>query len=235
MPTPDYIRKIYATPTNGGTVEVTPGLHLFRVPKDRFRAGQSYGLIVDGGTVLIDAVHETSKPAVDALIARHPPKALILTHGDLIEQAFGTPAELSEWLGHVPIFIHSKDSGNLDKLTPLETSTAVIADLGFYTYHIGGHTPGSTAFLFHQRGWLFTGDAIVGGPYDEAEQYFTHSPMLEGDFLQSVRGWEQVPLNLVEAVLPLHGQISLDPDAGNAARDAALLKDAVVRDDVMRK
>lgn len=228
-------KKIQLTAPAGGTVEVASGLHLFRVPKERFRVGQSYGLVHDGGTILIDAVHEVTKPAVDALLARHPPKVLFLTHGDLLNQAFGTMEELSDWLGNVPIIIHSKDGGNLAGIMPLETSTALIADLSFYTYHIPGHTPGSVAYFYHPKGYLFTGDAIIGNHYNAEEQDFTHAPMLEDDFLSNVLGWEAVPLNLVEAVLPLHGQISMDKDAAKAARDAALLRDKVMMDDVMRK
>lgn len=236
MSTLQTIQRLRAVPTDGGTFELFPGLHLFRVPKNRFRVGQTYGLIhSDGGTILIDAVHEVTKPAVDELLARHPPKALLLTHGDLIKQAFGTPEELSEWLGGVPIIIHSQDSGNLTGLLPLETSTAVVADLHMYTYHIPGHTPGSTAYLYHPQGYLFTGDAIIGAAYEEAEQRFTHAPMVEEDFLANVLGWEAVPLNLVKKVLPLHGQPGLEETSAKAARDAALLKDAVMMDDVMRK
>lgn len=233
--TSTVIQEIKRISPGGGTIEVTPGLHLFRIPKNRFRIGQSYGLLHDGGTILIDAVHELTKPAVDGLLARHPPKALLLTHSDLIDQAFGSPKDLSAWLGHVPIFIHSKDSRNLEGLMPVETNTAILADLGIHTYHIGGHTPGSTAYFYHSRGFLFTGDAIVGAPYEAEEQYFTHPPFLEDDFLQSIFGWERIPLNLVEALFPLHGQVSLNAEAAKAARDAALLADAVVRDDEMRR
>lgn len=236
MPTSPIISQIRSVSPHGGTTEIIPGLHLFRVPKNRFRAGQSYGLIhPDGGTILIDAVHELTKPAVDKLLERHPPKALFITHKDLVAQAFGTSEELSAWLGGAPVFIHSKDSGNLVGLQPIETSTGLIADLGMYTYHIPGHTPGSTAFLFHSKGYLFTGDAIVGAPYEEDEQRFTHAPMVEEDFLNNVLGWEAVPLNLVTKVFPLHGQPGLEESSAKAARDAALLKDAVTMDDVMRK
>lgn len=234
MSTP-IIQQIHLTSPDGGTIEVKPGLHLFRVPKNRFRVGQSYGLVHEGGTILVDAVHAITRPAVDGLLARHPPKALLLTHGDLLKQAFGTTEELSAWLGKVPLIIHSKDGGNLTGIMPLETSTALIADLGFYTYHIPGHTPGSVAYLYHPKGYLFTGDAIVGNRYEADKQDFTHPPMLEDDFLANVLGWEAVPLNLVEAVLPLHGQIGLYTDAAKEARDAALLKDKVMMDDVMRK
>lgn len=228
MPIPNYQAAIFTAAEAGGTLKIAGDLHLFRVPKNRFRAGQSYGLLVNGGTVLIDAVHEVTKPAVDALLAHHPPKALLLTHSDLIEQAFGSPEELTAWLGNVPVIIHSKDSGNLSGLMPLETSTALIADLGFFTYHIPGHTPGSTAYLHRTTGYLFTGDAIVGNNYEKPAQEFTHPPILEENYPDFVYGWMQVPLNMVNAVLPLHGQPSFGPEAAQAARDAALLEDKVM-------
>ena len=228
MPSSEINARIHATAPAGGTVEIIPGLHVFRVPKHRFRAGQSYGILHDGGTVLIDAVHEVTKPAVDGLLARHPPKALLITHSDLLAQAFGSPEELSAWLGNVPVLIHSADSGNLTGLMPLETSTALIADLGFFTYHIPGHTPGSTAYFYHGKGWLFTGDAIVGNNYEKDEQEWTHPPLLEDDFLTTVLGWEKVPLNLVGGVFPLHGQVGVGVEAGQAARDAALLRERVM-------
>lgn len=231
MPPIEPIAMIHLASPDGGTVEPRPGLHLFRVPKNRFRVGQSYGLIhPDGGTILIDAVHEVTKPAVDALLARHSPKALLLTHADLLEQAFGTPQELRAWLGNVPVLIHSRDSGNLAGLTPLETSNALLGDLEMSFYHIPGHTPGSVAYLHLPTGYLFTGDNIIGGKYGEQEQEFTHVPFGEDQpWYHFVNGWEAVPRNVVRAVLPLHGQPSFGEESGLAARNAALLRDKVMR------
>ena len=226
----DPVLTIHQTDPTGGTVSPVAGLHLFRVPKNVFRAGQSYGLLhADGGTILVDAVHAVTKPAVDELLARHPPKALLLTHADLLQQAFGTPQELSDWLGGAPVLIHSRDSGNLAGLQPLETSRAILGDLGVAFYHIPGHTPGSVGYLHLPTGYFFAGDAIVGNNYEAAEQDYTHPPLSEEDFLEFVYGWEQVPLDVINAVLPLHGRPGFGPEHAREARNAALLRDRVMR------
>jgi|GEM_PF-3018226 len=224
----DPIELMRRTPI-GGAAEIATGLHAFRVPKQRFRYGQSYGLLHDGGTILIDAVHEITKPAVDDLLMRHPPKALLITHSDLLEQAFGTPADLSAWLGNLPVLIHSRDGGNLDGLMPLETSTAIMGDLATSFYHVPGHTPGSVAYFHMPTGYLFTGDNIVGNNYAAEEQEFTHVPFgKDQPWYEFVNGWEAIPRNIVNGVFPLHGQPSFGEDSGQAARDAALLRDKVM-------
>lgn len=216
---------------DGSGVELIPGLTFFRVPKARFRRGQSYALTHNGKTVLVDAVHAITREAVDELSARHPrPAALLITHSDLLKQAFGPPAELSKWLDGAPVLINSYDAMGYDGLHPVESNTPLLEELGFSYHHVPGHTAGSTAYLHMPTGYLFTGDIIVGNNYENEQQRFTHPPIAENDYELNAAGWANIPAHGVKAVLPLHGQPSFGEDAYLEARAAGVDKHNVMRE-----
>ena len=76
MPTPiDQIRQ-----TNVGESVRLGDLTLFRIGKARFRYGQSYALLRDDATVLVDAVHAATRAAVDAVLAEGRPAGRAAPH-----------------------------------------------------------------------------------------------------------------------------------------------------------
>lgn len=214
----------------GQSVRINDDLWLFRVPKQRFRNGQSYALRHGERTILIDAVHAITRDAVDRVLAQRPAAALLLTHSDLIGQAFGTPAELSKWLGGVPVLINSYDTLGRTDLYPIESNTPLLEDLEIAYHHVPGHTPGSTAYLHLPTGYLFTGDIIVGNNYEKPTQHFTHAPIRDADWPLYRVGWENIPEAGVKAVFPLHGQPSIGPGAFAAARTAGLDRKRLMRE-----
>ena len=214
----------------GQSAVVNEQLTLFRVPKQRFRNGQSYALRHGERTILIDAVHGITRDAVDAVLAERPAAALLLTHSDLVGQAFGSPAALSDWLGGVPVLINSYDTLGRDGLHPIESNTPILEDLGIAYHHVPGHTPGSTAYLHLPTGYLFTGDIIVGNNYEKPQQHFTHAPISDADWALNKVGWEGIPAAGVKAVFPLHGQPSIGPTAFAEARAAGLDRKRLMRE-----
>ncbi|MGB3802135.1 MAG: hypothetical protein WA952_20100 [Lewinella sp.] len=228
-PASDFIAKIRSAKP-GQRVPVTDNLTLFRVPKQRYRNGQSYAVHNGESTLLIDTVHAITRSEIDALLADRPASALLITHSDLLGQAFGTPAELSSWLGGVPVLIHSYDTGRHEGLYPLETNTPMLQDLDIDYYHVPGHTPGSTAYLHRPTGYLFTGDIIVGNNYEKPGQYFTHAPIRSADWDLYSAGWAKIPDERVTAVLPLHGQPSFGPQSCRDARTAGLERNRLMRE-----
>ena len=214
----------------GQSAVVNERLTLFRVPKQRFRNGQSYALAHGDRTILIDAVHGITREAVDKVLAHRPAAALLLTHSDLVSQAFGSPADLSDWLGGVPVLINSYDTLGRDGLHPIESNTPLLEDLGIAYHHVPGHTPGSTAYLHLPTGYLFTGDIIVGNNYEKPGQHFTHAPISDADWALNKVGWEGIPAEGVKAVFPLHGQPSIGPGAFAEARAAGLDRKRLMRE-----
>ena len=103
----DIIQKIRQT-TPGQDVQALDNLVMFRVDKHRFRYGQSYALLRGNQMILIDAVHQATRDAVDRWRKKYTPVALILTHRDLLSQAFGPMLRVTEWLD-APVLIHSQD------------------------------------------------------------------------------------------------------------------------------
>ena len=187
----------------GQAVRVAGDLALFRVAKARFRSGQSYALLRDDATVLVDAVHAATRAAVDAVLAdAAPPAALLLTHSDLLGQAFGPVDALADWLG-APVLIHHADRQGTSA-RPLTFSDGaddgadgLLAALGVAAYPVPGHTPGSTVFVARPEGYVFTGDAAVGPTYD-AERggpgvgAWSHAPITDADWVGFADGWRAV-------------------------------------------
>ncbi|CAH0999083.1 hypothetical protein LEM8419_00378 [Neolewinella maritima] len=226
---PSFIASMRAA-RPGQAVAIDERLTAFRVPKQRFRHGQSYALSHDERVILIDAVHDVTRDAVDHYLAGRTPAALLLTHGDLVSQAFGSPGELSDWLGGAPVLIHSFDTMNRDGLHPLETNTHILEDLSMAYHHVPGHTPGSTAYLHLPTGYLFTGDIIVGNNYEKPTQLFTHAPISDADWALNTVGWQGIPAAGVKAVFPLHGQPSMGPNAFGEALSAGLDRKRLMRE-----
>ncbi|WP_420459228.1 hypothetical protein [Neolewinella sp.] len=226
---PSFIADIRAA-RPGQSVAIQDNLTLFRVPKQRFRNGQTYALTHENKITLIDTVHAITRGAVDRFLNGRTPAALLITHSDLVGQALGSPTELSDWLGGAPVLIHSYDSMNRPGLHPLESNTPILEDIHVAYHHVPGHTPGSTAYLHLPTGYLFTGDIIVGNNYEKPHQHFTHAPISDADWALNKVGWEGIPVAGVKAVLPLHGQPSFGPQAFAEAKAAGLDRARLMRE-----
>ncbi len=226
---PSFIADIRAA-RPGESVAIQDNLTLFRVPKQRFRNGQTYALTHENKIILVDTVHSITRDAVDRFLNGRTPAALLITHSDLVGQALGSPAELSDWLGGAPVLIHSYDSMNRTGLHPLESNTPILEDIHVAYHHVPGHTPGSTAYLHLPTGYLFTGDIIVGNNYEKPHQHFTHAPISDANWALNKVGWESIPVAGVKAVLPLHGQPSFGPQAFAEAKMAGLDRMRLMRE-----
>lgn len=226
----DFIR---ATPP-GGDVRAADDLVLFRVDKARFRYGQSYALLRGDRMVLVDAVHAATRAAVDRWRGTHAPALLVLTHSDLVGQAFGPLGELSDWLG-APVLVHSADRpGGAGR--PIEEAGDLLDAHGLSYAHVPGHTPGSVALYARPERYLFAGDAAVGPRYDDDAGGFTHPPIADADWPAFRAGWAAVD-GPVSAVLPLHGRPALDvggPSAASGQGFDALRRDLLTPGNVMR-
>lgn len=187
---------------DGESVKLFEDLYLFRVPKFQFRHGQSYALVLGGKAILIDAVHEITRPAVEALMQQYQPAGLILTHRDLIGQAFGDISQVADWLG-APVYAHPDDHQG-QVMEDITASDEFLSKYLLSIYPIPGHTPGSIVIYSQGSQRLFTGDCAVGHNYDQRSMEFTHPPIDEADWPAFRSGWASVPSEVRE-IYPLHG------------------------------
>ena len=231
MDTAALLDGIRVTPP-GQSAQLAGDLALFRVAKARFRYGQSYALLRGDATVLVDAVHAATRGAVDGVLADAAPvAALLLTHSDLLGQAFGPVEDLADWLG-APVVIHEADrrgtsarpitfGGRAD-----DDANGLLADLGLMAYPVPGHTPGSVVYAAWPERYLFCGDAAVGPAYSgrggAGVGAWSHPPIADADWDAFEDGWRAVSVP-PRAVLPLHGRPALRLDAGD--HDGSLLDD----------
>ena len=228
------LAHVRAAPPGEG-VRLAGDLSLFRVAKARFRFGQSYALLRDDATVLVDAVHAATRDAVEHVLAEAAPvAALLLTHADLLDQAFGPVEALADWVG-APVVIHEADRRGT-AARPLtfgsradDDANGLLTDLEVMAYPVPGHTPGSTVFVSLRERYVFCGDAAVGPAYDPSAVSgrggagigtWSHAPIADADWPTFVDGWRAVAA-APRAVLPLHGRPALRLDAG--AHDGTLL------------
>lgn len=196
------LSQIQAT-ASGQSVQLAGDLYAFRVPKERFRHGQTYALLRGQDLILIDAVHAITKEAVDALKANYKVVALLITHSDLIHQAFDKMPVLANWLG-CKVYAHPADhKGQI--LEDVTQAADFLHQYDLSVHAIPGHTPGSVVYYdqLHQR--LFAGDAAVGNNYDQQGTAFTHAPIPSALWQNFEAGWKTAP-SPIQQVFPLHGQ-----------------------------
>lgn len=223
----DIIQKIHQTPP-GQDVQALDNLVLFRVDKHRFRYGQSYALLRDDDTmILVDAVHGATRAAVDRWRDRYTPTALILTHSDLVSQAFGSMIEVGNWL-NAPVIIHSQDKRG-STAQSIEESDDLLQKQQLHYYHVLGHTPGSIMLYAEPEKFLFTGDSAVGANYEKEATDFTHPPMGDNEWRTFTNGWEKVDLD-VHCLLPLHGKPNFAVDNLDTIKTSLLKPDNVMKE-----
>ena len=216
---------------DGAGFSVSQNLHAFRVPKQRFRKGNTYALSRPNGVILFDTTHAVTLDAVLEHLGGRRVLALFISHSDLLKQALGPAATLSKRYGGAPVIAHAADTNGDDGVTSLEEASSLLQELDIDYFHIPGHTPGSVLYLATPERLLFAGDGVVGRPYgsDPAVRSASHAPIPSGDWPQYVEGWAAVPPP-VAAVLPLHGEMLFGPESLLHAREAATLPDNVMRE-----
>ena len=235
---PDAADRIRQSPP-GASVCLADDLVLFGVTKARFRFGQTYALLRDDHTVLVDAVHAATRGALDAVLADAAPVAvLVLTHSDLLGQAWGPPEALADRLGAPVVIAEADRQGTAARPITFGERTAgdandLLDSLGLAPFAVPGHTPGSVVTVARREGYVFCGDAAVGPTYGDRTgpglSEWSHPPVAPADWPRFAEGWrvladaEPRPT----ALLPLHGRPAwADPSADPSSRAASLL-DAV--------
>ena len=220
----------FADVPDGSGFSVSQNLHAFRVPKARFRKGNTYALSRPNGVLLVDATHAVTIDAVLRHLDGRRVLALLITHSDLLGQALGPAALLSRRYGGAPVLAHSADTHGDGDITPLEQAGELLGELGVRYYHIPGHTPGSVLYHLAPENLLFAGDGVVGRPYgsNTRERGPSHAPIREADWARYVEGWAAVPPP-VAAVLPLHGEMLFGPASLAEAREAATRRGNLMR------
>ena len=211
----------------GQDVPVLDNLVMFRVDKQRFRYGQSYALLRGDQMILVDAVHQATRAAVDRWRERYTPVALFLTHSDLISQAFGPMSKVAEWI-EAPVLIHSQDR-NGQAIQPVEEAEELLAQHQLRYFHVPGHTPGSSLLYTEAEQFLFVGDAAVGNNYEKEATSFTHAPISSSDWTTFERAWKAVNVP-VRGLFPLHGQPAFALEDLEAFKRQLLVPDNVMRE-----
>ena len=208
----------FAAVADGDAYAIAEALTGFRVPKHRYRRGTTYALARPEGYVLVDAVHEVTARALAEHLAGRPVLAVLITHADLLRQAFGPPPMLSRCFNGAPVVVHAADAV-IPGTTSTEAAAELLDRLDLDVYHLPGHTPGSVAYRDRVHGYLFAGDAVVGRPFgdDPARQTASHPPIAADDYEAYVAAWRSVT-DRVTTVLPLHGE----PLLGGGALDEAV-------------
>lgn len=220
------IKKINQT-APGQDVHVLENLVMFRVDKQRFRYGQSYALLRGNQMILVDAVHQATREAVDRWRERYTPVALFLTHSDLLSQAFGPMSKVSEWLDS-PVLIHSHDRRG-QAVQPIEEATDLLEKHQLRYFHVPGHTSGSMMLYAEPEQFLFTGDSAVGANYEKEMTNFTHPPISSSDWEGFEVGWNGVSVP-VRGLFPLHGKPDFAVDDLEKFKQKLLVPDNEMRE-----
>ena len=195
----------------GERILIVPDTFLLKVAKFRYRYGNSYMIrhINRKEILLIDVVHESSKNTIDELISDgYDIQALLLTHGDLIDQAYTNMSQLSRDLNSAPIFAHPLDSKKSSAdIKDIMKSNAIFEKFSLEVYHAPGHTGGSVLLYTPiNGGMLFTGDSAVGSPYDNEKFYFERPPIEETSMDSGLAASWKFFRKPFKHILPLHGK-----------------------------
>ncbi len=199
-----------------GTVhKILPETFLMKTEKFQHRFGNTYAVRHTNGKeiILVDAVRPENKMALQGFLEKgYKISAVLLTHGDLLAQAYGSMAQIKEDLGGAPIFIHPLDMHGQEKdLKDITAKHDVLKHFDISIFHFPGHTGGSA--IIHSGlngGMLFTGDSAIGSRY-ELDDYSFVRPIIEEhtkDF-GLAESWKNFDSDF-EHVLPLHGKPQFD-------------------------
>lgn len=190
------------------------------------RPMNSFAILRDDHSVLVDAAFSWTVEGIRKLVADgRPPRALVLSHGDVVGSADALGDIAAEF--GIPVMLHPLDAARDEaSATGIEFVDPIHSDLldasNVVRMHVPGHTPGSTMLWIEDEGGiLFTGDCAVGlGPEQgapDAEPTLQRPTMSDERRVEFVQSWHRaVASHPVAAILPLHGQCLLQADVGEA-------------------
>lgn len=123
--------------------------------------------------LLIDTVSEGAKKGIKHLVEEgYTIKAILITHKEVMKNAYADWNEISEDAGKAPIFTHPMNTNGeafnfkniMDKNTILEHFSISVRDFP--------SKAGETAVIYSEinNGMLFSGDAAIGSPYDSEKE-----------------------------------------------------------------
>lgn len=192
----------------GNPKNILPNVYLIKVDKHQFRYGNMY--IIKHPTrkslLLIDAVRPESKNALNDFMATgYSIDSVLLTHSDLIGQAYGSLDEISTNLGGTSIYIHPNDiKSRWEDARDIMSAASQFSDYKIEVHHFPGHTPGSSIIYSGLNGGMvFSGDSAVGSNYEKEEYYFDRPPNKADDGLREC--WSNFEKDF-QHFLPLHGK-----------------------------
>lgn len=187
------------------------------------RPMNSYAVRRDGYSVLVDAGFDWTLPGWDRLAeAGMPPRALVLTHRDVIPDAPMFDRIEADW--QVPVLLHPGDAGDAPEgRTESPLDHALLDEAGLEVIEMPGHSPGSIMLYLGDMGGLLAGDsAVAPGPEQPADPPRLERPKMDGAGAFCARWRDLVEARAIDAVLPLHGRTYTRHDLGDMLFDAAL-------------
>ncbi len=192
----------------GFLLKILPNVHLIKVDKHQYRYGNMYIIKHPNrkSLVLIDAVRPESKIAMERFIKDdYTVDAVLLTHSDLIDQAYGDLEEISTNLGNPTFYIHPKDvKSGWEDAQDIMTVPSAFSDYELNVFHFPGHTPGSSVvYSGLNNGMVFSGDSAIGSNYEKEAYYFDRPPNNADEALRE--SWQQFNKEFSH-FLPLHGK-----------------------------
>jgi glyoxylase-like metal-dependent hydrolase (beta-lactamase superfamily II) len=197
----------------GKAVKILPDTFLLKFDKHTHRFGNGYVLRQKNrkDIVLIDAVRKEHKEEIARLReSGYDIKAILLTHSDLLDQAYASVAELKEEL-NTNIYIHPFDRHGHDAENIMVTNDVFDA-FGLKVFHTPGHTKGSVVIYCDFNKALFTGDSAIGSKYEDDDYYFERPPLESHQKdLGLQESWRTITEEF-EHVLPLHGKPQFEID-----------------------
>jgi glyoxylase-like metal-dependent hydrolase (beta-lactamase superfamily II) len=195
----------------GTSVKILPDTFLLKFDKHRHRFGNGYAIRHRNGKdlVLIDTVRKEHKVELSRFRENgYNIKAILLTHSDLIGQAFASLSEIAK-ICDTQIYIHPLDSQSTGALD-ITGYHDIFKEFDLSIFHTPGHTSGSVVIYCGINRALFVGDSAVGSPYD-TDSYYFERPVIESDQkdLALTESWRSMSIEF-EHILPLHGKPQFD-------------------------
>lgn len=192
----------------GFLLKILSSVYLIKVDKHQYRYGNMYIIKhpVRKSLVLIDAVRPESKIALERFMKDgYTVDAVLLTHSDLIDQAYGDLKEVSTNLGNPAIYIHPKDvKPRWEDAQDIMTAPSAFSDYELEVFHFPGHTPGSSVIYSElNNGMVFSGDSAVGSNYEKEAYHFDRPPNNSDEVLRE--SWQKFNKEFSH-FLPLHGK-----------------------------
>lgn len=201
-----------------GTVhKILPETFLMKTKKFQHRFGNTYAVRHTNRKeiILIDAVRPENKEALQGFLSKgYTISAILLTHGDLLAQAYASMEQIKKDVGGAPIFIHPLDMHSQSKsLKDITAKHQVFKHFDLDVFHFPGHSGGSVVIRSGiNGGMIFTGDSAIGSPYEQDDYSFVRPVIQEHtkDFALA-EAWKGFAADF-EHFLPQHGKPQFDLD-----------------------